>query len=76
MIGQTWSCATSISIAWDQIYLKHQTNIVRRVVPQRKISILLPVDKETDARCVKTTAMLQIDAGITKPVLPTGILEF
>lgn len=65
----------SVSKGWGQLHLKHQTNIVRRVVPQRKIRVFLPVDKEINARYVETTAMLQIDVGITKPVLPTDILD-
>lgn len=65
----------SVSEGWGQLHLKHQTNVVRRVVPQRKIRAFVPVDKEINARYVETTAVLQIDVGITKPVLPTDILD-
>lgn len=65
----------SVSKGWGQLHLKHLTDIVRAPVPQRKIKLLLPEHRGVNARYVETIAMLQIDAGLTKPWIPTGIVE-
>ena len=38
------------------LHPKHPTDIVTRVVPQRKIRVFLPEDKEADARYIETTS--------------------
>lgn len=65
----------SVSKGWSQLHLKHLTNTVKPLVLRRKIKLLLPEDREVNARYVETIAMLQIDAGLTKPWIPIGIVE-
>lgn len=56
LIGQARSSVFSVSEGWSPLHPKHLTDILRRIVPQKKNRVLLPKGKEAEARYVERTS--------------------